>query len=247
MAFPSYVHSVVPDADPRRWPIQQQGLNECGCTAPANALNLLLERRVFDKDQFVREAGIWFQRSFLGMAGGTPSFVTGWLIKGHGFGTHFGSLQMTDAEAVLRDLIDRGIPSVVEIGSNKVGPFTIWGQHSIVIVGYSDSYLDVQRERIEEYYFVDSQYPADLSNFGLETNDIDRDGDGQAERYPGNRTMARGEFLRSFSTGIYYPVFPSQAEHDAWARSHLGSASRLPLLGALGQNLFTGSYDLWRS
>ncbi|HZB95290.1 MAG TPA: hypothetical protein VE268_04965, partial [Herpetosiphonaceae bacterium] len=150
-------------------------------------------------------------------------------------------------EAVLRDLIDRGIPSVVEIGSNKVGPFTIWGQHSIVIVGYSDPYLDVQGERIEEYYFVDSQYPADLSNFGVETNDVDRDGDGQPECYPGNRTMACGEFLRSFSTGIYYPVFPSQAEHDAWARSHLGSASRLPLLGALGQNLFTGSYDLWRS
>src|SRR3712207_3627519 len=82
--------------------IRRQGVNECGCTAPANALNLLLGRKEFDKDQFVREAGIWFRRHVFGGAGGTPSFVTGWLIKHHGFGTHFGSLRQTDFHAVLR-------------------------------------------------------------------------------------------------------------------------------------------------
>ncbi len=246
MAFPAYVHSVVADDDPRCWPILQQGINECGCTAPANALNLLAGRRKFDKDQFVREAGIWFKRDFFGQPGGSPSFVTGWLIKHHGFGTHFGSLKLTDAEVALRDLIQRGVPSVVELGANKVGPLTLWGQHSIVLVGYSDPYTDAQGIKHEEYYFVDSQYPADLHTFGLETNDVDRDGDGQPERYPGNRTLSRSEFIANFPTGIYFPIFRSQAEHDAWVAAHLRSANRLPGWGAVGDSLLTGTLDLWR-
>ncbi len=246
MAFPRYVHSVIPDDNPRRWPIQRQGVNECGCTAPANALNLLTGRHEFDKDQFVKEAGIWFKRSVFGGAGGTPSFVTGWLIKQHGFGTHFGSLRATDAEAVLRDLVKRRVPVVLEIGANKVGPLTFWGQHSIVLVGYSDPYLDAQGRKHEEYYFVDSEYPPNGSVFGLETNDVDRDQDGAVERYPGNRSMDRAEFLQNFPTGIYFPVFPSQREHDAWASERLGKASRLPVLGAVAGSLFTGTMDLWR-
>jgi hypothetical protein len=246
MAFPAYVHSVAPD-DPQRWPIQQQGINECGCTAPANALNLLLGRKVFDKDQFVKEAGFWFQRTVFGDAGGTPSFVTDWLIKHHGFGTHFGSLRYTDAPVVLRDLIDRGVPVIVEVGANKVGPVTIWGQHTILLVGYSDPYTDAQGVRHEEFYFVDSQYPADFSAFGLETNDMDRDGDGKAEHYPGNRTREIAEFLRDFPTGIYHPVFRSQAEHDAWARAHLGTAGSIPIFGAISSSLLSGSPDLWRA
>ena len=245
MPYPPYVHSIAPD-DPSHWPIQRQGINECGCTAPANAINLLLQRRKYDKDYFVRAAGIWFRRYIFGSAGGTPSFVTGWLIKQHGFGTHFGSLKQTDAEAVLRDLIDRGIPVVVELGANKVGPLTLWGQHSVVLVGYSDPYTDAQGGAHEDYYFVDAQYPAHGDTFGLETNDIDRDGDGIPEHYPGNRTIERATFVRDYPTGIYFPVFPSQAEHDAWAAAHLTTAERPPVLGALGDTLLTGTLDVWR-
>jgi hypothetical protein len=246
MAFPSYVRSVVPQGDPENWPIQRQGVNECGCTAPANAINLLLGHKAYDKDAFVRAAGIWFRRHVFGGAGGTPSFVTGWLIKQHGFGTHFGSLKETDAEAVLRDLIDRGVPVVVELGANKAGPFTLWGQHSVVLVGYSDRYTDAEGRAREEYYFVDAQYPNLTTGFGLETNDVDRDGDGIAERYPGNRTIDRATFVRDYPTGIYFPVFPSQQEHDAWAAAHLATAPRWPIVGALNDTLFTGTLDLWR-
>ena len=246
MAFPPYVHSAVPDPAPERWPIQQQGINECGCTAPANALNLLLGRKAFDKDQFIREAGIWFKRDLYAGTGGTPSFVTGWLIKHHGFGTHFGSLRKTDAAAVLEDLIRRRVPVVVELGANRVGPLTVWGQHSVVLVGYSDRYKDAQGREHQEYYFVDAQFPPDGSTFGVHTNDVDRDGDGEPESYPGNRTIPRDVFLRDYPTGIYFPVFPSQQEHDAWAAAHLQSAPRVPLLGAISGSFFTGSQDLWR-
>lgn len=246
MAFPSYVHSVIPDDDPRRWPIQKQGTNECGCTAPANALNLIAGRQEYHKDEFIREAGVWFKRNLYGGAGGTPSFVTGWLIKRHGFGTHFGSLRKTDAEAVLRDLINRGVPVVVELGANKVGPLTLWGQHSVVLVGYSDRYRDKTGHEREDYYFIDAQYPPDGSTFGLNTNDLDQDGDGKPEAYPGNRTIARQAFLQDYPTGIYFPVFRTQQEHDAWASAHLAKAHGLPLVGSVSHSLFTGSTDLWR-
>ena len=245
MAFPPYVHSVVAD-DPARWPIQAQGVNECGCTAPANAMNLLLGRQEFDKDQLIQEAGIWFRRNVYNGAGGTPSFVTGWLIKRHGFGTHFGSLRRTKAEAVLRNLIDRGVPVVVELGANRVGPWTIWGQHSVVLVGYSERYMDASGLAHHDYYFVDAQYPVDARQFGLHTNDVDRDGDGKPERYPGNRTIERERFLQDFPTGIYFPVFHSQHEHDNWAAAHLRMAPGLPLVGRIDRSLFSGSEDLWR-
>jgi hypothetical protein len=246
MGFPPYVHSIIPDDAPTGWPIQKQGINECGCTAPANAINLLLGTRTYEKDQFVREAGIWFKRHVFGAAGGTPSFVTGWLIKRHGFGTHFGSLRHTDAEAVLRDLINRGVPVVLELGANKVGPLTIWGQHSVVLVGYSDRYVDAQGQARQEYYFVDAEYFGSTNSFGLHTNDSDRDGDGVAEMYPGNRTIEREEFLRNFPTGIYYPVFRTQQEHDAWAARHLHRSGGLPILGTINNRLLTGTRDIWR-
>ena len=41
MPYPSYVHSVVANSDDTAWPVQGQGVNECGCTVAANALNLL--------------------------------------------------------------------------------------------------------------------------------------------------------------------------------------------------------------
>jgi hypothetical protein len=242
MKFPPYVHSVIPDADPAHWPIQPQGINECGCTAPANALNILVGQPRFNKDEFVQQAGMFFQRNL----GGSPSPITAWLIKRQGFGTHFGSLQQTDREAVLHDLIDRRVPVVVELGVNKWGPFTVFGQHSVVLVGYSDAYTDAGGQQHQEYYFVDAQYAPDPNAFGLHTNDVDRDGDGVAEPFPGNRTIPRDVFLRDYPTGIYFPVFPTQAEHDTWYRQHLRPASTLPLVGGLLAGTLTGTMDLWQ-
>lgn len=242
MDFPPYVRSVIAQADPACWPIQAQGINECGCTAPANALNLLVGSRRFDKDEFVRQAGVMFQRSL----GGTPSPITGQLIKRQGFGTHFGSLRQTDAETVLRDLIDRHVPVVLELGLNKIGPLSVFGQHSVVLVGYSESYPDHAGQHHEEYYFVDAQYPPDRSTFGLHTNDVDRDGDGVAESFPGNRTISRDMFLRDYPTGIYFPVFPTQADHDEWYYKHIRSVPRMPLLGGLIARTLTGTYDVWQ-
>ncbi|HEX6288880.1 MAG TPA: C39 family peptidase [Herpetosiphonaceae bacterium] len=242
--FPDYVHCIVADADAERWPIQQQGINECGCTAPANALNLLIGERRYDKDQFLREAGLFFQRNL----GGSPSPISGWLIKRQGFGTHFGSLRKTDAEVVLRDLIDRRVPVIVELGANQWGPLKIYGQHSVVLVGYSNPYTDASGQQHEEYYVVDAQYPTpiDASAFGLHTNDVDRDGDGVAEPHPGNRTIPRDLFLLDYPTGIYFPVFPTQEEHDRWYREHIRPAAQIPVFGAVVSSLLTGTIDLWR-
>src|SRR5215212_11330357 len=112
MEFPTYVHSVIPSANAMAWPVEGQGFNECGCTAASNALNLLEQTLRFRKDDFVREAGIFFQPKY----GGTPSPVTSWLVKHHGFGTHFGNLKRTDYELVLRSLLDRRVPVIIELG-----------------------------------------------------------------------------------------------------------------------------------
>lgn len=236
MPFPSYIHTVRPD-DPQCWPMQRQGINECGCTAPANALNLLVGSAVFDKDAFVRGAGMLFQRKW----GGTPSFVTGQLIKRHGFGTHFGMLEPGSRELVLRNLIDQGVPVCIELGANKLGPLTIYGEHTIVLVGYSERYVDAAGMAHEEYYFVDAQYPTDSGNFGPHTNDVDRDGDGVSEHFPGNRTLDRADFLNNYPTGIYFPVFPTQQSHDAWCAAHI--VSRQP---SLIERFATGTRDTWR-
>lgn len=242
MAFPPYVHAVIPDDNAARWPIQRQGINECGCTAPAIALNLLLGRQEFHKDAFVSEAGALFQRSI----GGSPSFVTATLIKRHGFGTHFGMLRGPDREIVLRDLIDRGVPVCIELGANKLGPLTVFGQHTVVLVGYSDPYTDARGQRHEEYFFVDAQYPPEGGVFGLHTNDLDRDGDGILEHYPGNRTMTRSEFLPNFPTGIYFPVFGTQTEHDAWYDAHIRPGRRSSSFRGIAERWLTGTHDEWQ-
>jgi len=238
MPYPVYVHSVITSSDDAAWPVQGQGVNECGCTVVANGLNLLAGTKLFDKDDMVREAGLFFQRNL----GGSLSPVTGWLIKRHGFGTHFGNLSRTDYEGVLRDLLDRKVPVVVEIGVNRVGPFEIYGQHSILLVGYSDPYRDSTGMMREEYYFVDSQWPG-LGNFDLRANDLVMNG--VTAPFPGNRTMLREEFLRMYETRIYFPVFPTQAEHDTWYQTNIRPASSIPLFGWVGQSLFNGSPDRW--
>jgi hypothetical protein len=240
MRFPAYVHSVVQATDDAAWPVEGQGENECGCTAASNALNVLVGEWRFRKDDFVRQAGLLFQRKL----GGTPSPVTGWLIRRHGFGTHFGNLSRTDYEVVLRDLIDRSVPVVIELGVVKVGPLAIYGQHSVVLVGYSEPFRDSAGRQREEYYLVDSQYPA-LGTFSLRTNDADVDGDGVPEIFPGNRTMTRQELRDQYITKIYFPVFPTQAAHDAWYRENMRERPSVPVLGRLIDRLISGSYDIW--
>jgi hypothetical protein len=241
MSFPSYVHAVVDNPAREAWPVQAQGVNECGVTSPANAMNLVLGQPRFDKEALLRAAGVFFRRSL----GGSPSFVTEWLLRGNGFGTHFGNLSQTDGEAVLRDLIDRKVPVVVELWANKIAGFTLFGLHSVVLVGYSDPYTDATGQRREEYYVVDAQYPA-LGNLDLAANDADRNGDGVPEVFPGNRTFERAEFRQIYPTGIYFPVFRSQAEHDAWYVANMEPVPRLPVLGPLADRYVTGRIDRWR-
>jgi hypothetical protein len=240
MSFPDYVHSVDNSTDDAAWPIEEQGVNECGCTAASNALNILVKAPRFSKNDFVRQAGLLFQRRL----GGTPSPVTGWLIKRHGFGTHFGNLSRTDYEGVLRDLIDRGVPVVIELGIVRVGPFAVYGQHSVVLVGYSDPFSDHTGRVREEYYMVDSQW-SPQGTFSLHSNNEDVDGDGVAEQFPGNRTMPRQELRDRYLMKIYFPVFPSQAAHDDWYRVNMRRSPRVPLVGGLVGGMLTGSYDIW--
>lgn len=238
MPFPAYIHSAIASSDDSAWPVQGQGENECGVTVAANALNLLNGRRLFSKDDFVREAGLLFQRGM----GGSPSPVTARLLKQHGVGTHFGNLSRTNAEAVLRDLIDRGALVGVEIGTNMVGPFAIYGQHSILLVGYSDPHPDKSGVLHEDYFFVDSQWPR-LGEFDIHSNDVDADG--TPTPLPGNRTIARYDFLQMYQTRIYFPIFRTQAEHDAWYRDHMRLPTSNALVSWFTGNFITGTYDSW--
>jgi hypothetical protein len=240
MPFPAYVHSVIPSADAIAWPVEGQGFNECGCTAASNALNLLVHTPRFHKDDFVREAGIFFQPKY----GGTPSPVTSWLVRRHGFGTHFGNLKKTDYEAVLRSLIDRGVPVIIELGLVTVGSVAVSGQHSIVLVGYSDPFPDRSGQLREEYYFVDAQWPS-LGAFNLQSNDVDIDSDGVIETFPGNRTVSRQELATIYPMRTYFPVFSTQAEHDAWYRQNIQVDTPIPLFSTLIGRLVTGVSDLW--
>lgn len=240
MTFPPYVHSVIRSPDNAAWPVEGQGFNECGCTAASNALNLLAQAPRFHKDDFVREAGLFFQPKY----GGTPSPVTTWLIQRHGYGTHFGNLKKTDYDAVLRDLIDRGVPVVIELGVVMVGSVPVSGQHSVVLVGYSDPFRDRGGQLREEYYLVDAQWP-DLGKFDIRSNDVDVDGDGVAETFPGNRTIARQDFAALYPMRTYFPVFRSQAEHDVWYQRYMRVERRVPLLSSLFGQLVVGATDIW--
>jgi Peptidase_C39 like family len=240
MAFPAYVHSIIPSADAAAWPVEGQGFNECGCTAASNALNLLVHAPRFRKDDFVREAGIFFQPKY----GGTPSPITTWLVRRHGFGSHFGNLKNTDYEAVLRSLIDRGVPVIIELGLVTVGSIAVSGQHSVVLVGYSDPFRDRSGQLREEYYFVDAQW-RELGAFNLQSNDVDVDGDGVIEIFPGNRTVPRQELAVIYPMRTYFPVFPTQAEHDAWYQQNIRVDAPVPLFSSLIGRLVSGASDIW--
>ncbi|HEU5100194.1 MAG TPA: hypothetical protein VFU22_14295 [Roseiflexaceae bacterium] len=241
MSFPAYVHSVISSSESADWPIEAQGLNQCGCTAASNALNLLVRTLQFHKDDFVRQAGLLYQPK---LWGGTASPVTTWLIRRHGFGTHFGNLQKTDYELVLRDLIDRGIPVIIELGVVKIGSLAVSGQHSVVLIGYSDPFRDASGQVREEYYLVDAQWPQ-LGTISLSSNDRDADGDGVVERFPGNRTLTRQELRDAYPMRTYFPVFPTQSDHDAWYRANIRAETGIPLFSKLAGRLVTGSSDIW--
>ena len=240
MAFPVFVHAVNSATGDAAWPVEGQGWNECGCTAASNAANLLAQAQRYRKDDFVREAGVFFQPQW----GGTPSPVTTWLLKRHGFGTHFGNLQRTDYEAVLRDLIDRGVPVIIELGMVKMGSVAVSGQHSVVLVGYSEPFHDQSGQLREEYYIVDAQWPA-LGQFSLASNNRDFNGDSVVEEFPGNRTLTRAELSIAYPMRTYFPVFATQADHDAWYSRHIGVDSGFPLFGGLAGQFVTGSRDIW--
>ena len=242
MAFPGYVHSIVPDSNASAWPIAPQGYCECDFAATANALNLLVGEARYSKDGFIHEAGLLFQPRF----GGTISPLKVWQIRHHGYGTHFGNLSRTDYEKVLCDLIDRKVPVIVELGvAFRLGAMMVYSKHSVVLVGYSDPYCASTGQVHEEYYVVDAQWPL-VGPFDFHSNDADRDGDGVAEVFPGNRTLSRAEFRELFCTGLYYPIFRTQAAHDSWYHTAIHPRQRIPLIGWLNQTMVSGSYDLCR-
>lgn len=231
--FPPYVHSVF--AHPTHtWPICGQGYNECNFYALSNALNTLSNQMQYDPALLKRAVGPLFQARL----GGAPPCLKSWLLKKHGFGSHFGNLRFTDAEFVLRQLIDMQIPVLVDIYTAAQYGFTrIYGQHSVVLVGYSDRYTDASGTQREEYYIIDSEWPR-LGEFAVDYNNVDRDGDGNVEDYPGNRTISRTQFMRIFTTRCYTPIFTSQSTHDQWHTNTF-----VPHSPTLWERLITGTND----
>lgn len=238
-AFPAFVHSVIVEADARAWPVGGQGLNECSFTSLANACNLLAGAPRYTKDEFIREAGALFQPKL----GGTLPPLKSIQLRRRGYGSHFGYLGNTDAERVLRSLVDRGVPTIVDIyRTQQLGSLSFYGQHATVLVGYSEPYADACGARHEEYYLVDAQWPS-LGAFDIATNDYDYDGDGRVEIFPGNRNLERAAFMQLWSSRNYCPVFRSQPEHDAWYHATICHDPGAPLIGWLGQAALFGSDD----
>jgi len=236
--FPPYVHAVLPTVSPELWNVQEQEGPTCGIVAASNALNIVRHGQAhYTRDQLLSTAHGWISHKY-----GSASFTTEMILRRHGAGTHFGNLRFTRAEDVLRQLIDMNIPVCIELDQNKIGVVPIYGVHTIVLVGYSDSYTDAWGRTKEEYYFVDSAYRPD-GFWSIQSNNVDRNGDGMAETYPGNRTITRQEFIQRFPTGIYFPVFPTQADHDTWYRKALYSKKSFPILGWIRNQFITGTND----
>ncbi len=231
--FPPYVHSVFPHPT-NTWPICGQGINECNFYSLANALNTQHQTWKYDAKQFKHAVGPLFQARL----GGTFPSLKSYLLRRLGYGAHFGNLRFTDCEYVLRQLIDMRIPVLIDIyTAAQVGFTRIYGQHSVVLVGYSDAYTDAQGQHREEYYLIDSEWPR-LGVFNSEDNNVDRDGDGIAEDYPGNRTLNRAQFHRIYTTRCYTPIFPTQPQHDAWYQRTF-----VPHKPSLAESVVFGSND----
>jgi hypothetical protein len=216
-SFPSYVHSVF--AGPTaQWPLTAQGKNECSFYALAHALNLLQAHVRYDPITFRRAVGLLFQRTL----GGTLPPLKAWQLRTLGYGSHFGSLRATDSERVLRGLIDMQVPVIVDIYSAaQWGMTRIYGRHAVVLVGYSDRYVDHTGTVRQEYYLIDSEWPH-LGRCDAADNNCDRDGDGKPEDFPGNRTLSRAEFLRIHTTRTYTPIFPNPGAHAQWYAKWFG-------------------------
>ncbi len=211
MHFPTYVHSVF-DGPTTTWPVIGQVKNACSVTSLSNVLNLSTASLSYTPHEFISELGIWFQPRL----GGTFPYFKSRQLQRRGYGSHFGNLRYTDCEKVLCQLIDMRIPSIVDIyTATQIGRRRIFGQHAVVLVGYSDRYVDATGTTRQEYYVIDSQWP-ELGDFLITSNNIDRDGDGIAEDYPGNRTLSRAQFLALFTTRCYAPVFPTPLAHASW-------------------------------
>jgi hypothetical protein len=239
MHFPHYVHSVVSEAAEAAWPVTGQGWNECSFTSIANALNLLAGTPRHTKDEFIREVGPLFQPRL----GGTLPPLKALQLRRRGYGAHFGSLAHTDAERVLRDLVDRGVPVIVDIYTAfQRGTIRIFGMHATLLVGYSEPYHDASGRLREEYYLVDPGWP-EVGRFDMAANNADRDGDGVPEPFPGNRTLERAELLRLWTTRNYCPVFRTPREHRAWYDATLRRAPGPRLVGPLLQAMLFGTDD----
>lgn len=237
MHYPSFVHSVF-DTPTSTWPVVGQTKNACSVTSLANALNLITQSTTYTPQEFSRELGIFFQPAL----GGTLPFFKSRQLQRRGYGSHFGSLRFTDCEKVLCQLIDMGIPSIIDIYTAiQIGQRRIYGQHAVVLVGYSTPYLATDGSRRQEYYLIDSQWPA-LGKFRIDSNNIDWDGDGVVEDFPGNRTLSRAELLRLYTTRSYAPIFPTQCAHDDWYTRTM--VYRRP---RLYERYITGSYDRLKS
>ncbi|MFZ9857502.1 MAG: hypothetical protein ACO3F2_04115 [Roseiflexaceae bacterium] len=231
--FPPYVHSVFTHAT-HLWPICGQKYNECNFYALSNALNTIANHPHFDPEQLKRRVGPLFQPRL----GGTLPFLKSWLLKRHGYGSHFGNLRFTNAEMVLRQLIDMQIPVLVDIYTAAQWGFTrIYGQHAVVLVGYSDPYIDANGTTREEFYLIDSEWPR-LGEFQVDYNNVDRNGDGIAEDYPGNRTISRTQFMRIFTTRCYTPIFANPSAHAQWYSTYFQ-----PHTPSLWERIITGSND----
>lgn len=235
-AFPAAVQSVF--AGPTAaWPLHPQAKNECSFYAMAHALNLSLGHDAYDPADFRRAVGPLFQRNH----GGTLPPLKAWQLRQLGYGSHYGCLAQTDAESVLRGLIDMRIPVIVDIyTAAQWGMQRVYGQHAVVLVGYSRPFRDASGVEREEYYLIDSEWPR-LGRCDAADNNVDRDGDGVPEDYPGNRTVSRTDFLRIYTTRTYTPIFPTPLAHARWYADWFG-----PYQPTIVERILTGTIDRLR-
>jgi hypothetical protein len=57
--------------------------------------------------------------------------------------------------------------------------------------------------------------------------------------------VSRQELATIYPMRTYFPVFPTQAEHDAWYQQNIRVDAPIPLFSTLIGRLVTGVSDLW--